>query len=106
MKTLNISRDTEYLVLGDSDDTLYDVVVTLGDLNGSEGNAWMITSAVRSAIRKEVGEAEAKAYSEDARSSDYINLLLVTGKTVMALVTALPQSVQEELELRQAALRL
>ena len=106
MKTLNISRNAQYLTLGDPEDTLYDVIVDLGDLNGPEGNAWMITGAVRRAIREQVGADEASAYSADARSSDYINLLLVTGKTVVALVTALPPEVQEELECRQAALLL
>jgi len=48
------------------------------DLQGEDGNAFVVMGVARKIIRKVLGDEEASKYAERARSGDYENLLAVT----------------------------
>ena len=48
------------------------------DLQGEDGNAFVVMGVARKIIRKTLGDEEASKYAERARSGDYANLLAVT----------------------------
>lgn len=48
------------------------------DLQGEDGNAFVVMGVARKIIRKVLGDEEASKYAERARSGDYANLLAVT----------------------------
>jgi hypothetical protein len=53
------------------------------DLLGADGNAFAIIARVRKAMRRSgLGEAELQAYTDEAKSGDYANVLATTRRWV------------------------
>lgn len=64
-----------------------EAVITLGDLRGPDGNAYVILGKVDRALADAgVGKAEREEYQRDATSGDYEHLLQVTQDTVAIAV--------------------
>ena len=65
-----------------------DIEVALGDLSGSEGNAFVVLGRFRKALEYgDVPPDEIEAAMAEAKSGDYAHLLSTVNETVVATVT-------------------